>query len=237
MSKTINRVKVNNDGLFYRVMYKKPYKTKGTYKYGIMFLKSGYITEVYKANMKAGQVKDKYSPSVLGIGIIGETSLSDNRREYAVWKNILHRCYDLTNKDYNSYGGKGVRVSPDWFYFENFLNDIKSIKGYDYLLFKEGKIQLDKDYLQKGVGSREKIYSKETCVFLSPEQNYSLQDYSPFETKFYSTNPEGLTRKHSGLRPFERKYGIDRRGVRKCLTGELSSYKGWKFVKYDNKER
>lgn len=46
-------------------------------------------------------------------------------REYTCWRNMKHRCYVVTDKDYAYYGGRGIRVCPRWLNsFENFLADM-----------------------------------------------------------------------------------------------------------------
>lgn len=34
--------------------------------------------------------------------------------EYHVWQNIKRRCYDKTNKNYSTYGGRGIRMYSKW---------------------------------------------------------------------------------------------------------------------------
>jgi hypothetical protein len=33
---------------------------------------------------------------------------------YKIWRAMRRRCYDETNRDYHTYGGKGVKVCQDW---------------------------------------------------------------------------------------------------------------------------
>ena len=37
-----------------------------------------------------------------------------NRSLYIIWYNITSRCCNKTNKDYNSYGGRGISIYSDW---------------------------------------------------------------------------------------------------------------------------
>jgi len=80
---------------------------------------------------------------------------------YVVWRRIKQRCYDKNSPDYKWYGAKGVKVCSAW------LNN--------YLIFKEWALSngykkglhIDKDKLVKG----NKIYSPETCCFITPLEN------------------------------------------------------------------
>lgn len=45
--------------------------------------------------------------------------------EYASWSNMISRCTNTTNKDYASYGGRGICVCDRWRQsFQNFLADM-----------------------------------------------------------------------------------------------------------------
>jgi hypothetical protein len=42
-----------------------------------------------------------------------------------VYNAMLHRCYNKANHQFKDYGGRGIRVSPRWFYsFQNFVDDM-----------------------------------------------------------------------------------------------------------------
>ena len=36
------------------------------------------------------------------------------KRLYAVWANMCHRCYDITDIGYKNYGGRGITVCEEW---------------------------------------------------------------------------------------------------------------------------
>ena len=42
----------------------------------------------------------------------------------ARWKQMIQRCCNPSNKNYSSYGGRGIKVSESWRTFENFAFDM-----------------------------------------------------------------------------------------------------------------
>lgn len=73
---------------------------------------------------------------------------------YRVWDNMLERCYSIkTQERYPTY--KGCSVSEEWLTFSVFKNWMEAQDWQDK--------QLDKDLLFDG----NKIYSPETCIFVS----------------------------------------------------------------------
>jgi hypothetical protein len=43
---------------------------------------------------------------------------------YRIWESMKKRCFDKSNKDYPSYGGRGISVCALWLNFENFIKDM-----------------------------------------------------------------------------------------------------------------
>lgn len=139
----------------------------------IKFIKTGYECSVPYYDFLRGEVKDPYYPSIYGVGYIGKASYKGNEKAYGVWKDMLARVYDKFNKSYNNYGGIGITVDPRWHSFENFLQDIKFINGYNEWL-NNSNYHLDKDYLQQDIPKSNRIYSKDTCVFLPSNYNNDI---------------------------------------------------------------
>ena len=143
----------------------------------VRFVNTGYEMVTQLGNIKIGKVKDPYSPSVYGVGIIGAkypSSISGrNTKEYMLWIDMLKRCYSDTNvcdtskKRYPTY--KGCKVSDNFKSYEYFYEWCHSQIGFGV----EGNgnpFQLDKDLLIKG----NKVYSEDSCVFLPQEINKVL---------------------------------------------------------------
>lgn len=47
-----------------------------------------------------------------------------HRPEYKVWIDMKQRCTNPKNKDWRSYGCRGITVSKEWLKFENFFKDM-----------------------------------------------------------------------------------------------------------------
>ena len=134
----------------------------------IQFLNTGYETVVQLVHIKNGDVKDLYSPSVFGVGMLGaKYPIKVNgviTKEYMLWKRMLERCYsDSYQKKQPTY--KGCKVSDNFKSYEYFYEWCHSQIG-----FGVDGFQLDKDLLIKG----NKVYSEFTCVFIPSEINSLL---------------------------------------------------------------
>ena len=134
----------------------------------IQFLKTGYETVVQLGDIKSGYVKDRYLPSVYGVGVVGTkyqpTINGVNTKEYELWRGMLKRCYsDVYKKKHPTY--IGCEVSDKFKSYEYFYEWCNEQIGFD----NEGW-HLDKDLLIKG----NKVYSENTCVFLPLEINSLL---------------------------------------------------------------
>lgn len=155
----------------------------------IEFSNTGSISEVSYDEALRGCVKDKFMPSIFGIGFLGNAHKKGNEREYNIWIDMLSRCYNEQDKAYRFYGQVGCKVSDEWHCFENFLADIKEIPGYS-LLKSNNKCELDKDFLQCGVSK--KIYSKETCVWKTKDENNRIHLIDLNRKRNYSSKYIGV---------------------------------------------
>ena len=165
---------ISNSGLEY-IVEKFLYRDNNSKRhYRIRFTESSGTLDVAYDHILSGEVKDRLAKTVCGIGVIGYPTIEDysTTREYRVWIGMIRRCYDINDCNYSSYGAKGVRVCDRWLRFDCFYSDVPFIDGYDKELFESGQLHLDKDIKQ--IGMTNKIYSPQTCTFLSPEINVDL---------------------------------------------------------------
>ncbi len=134
----------------------------------IQFLNTGYETVARLGDIKNGSIKDPYSPSVFGAGILG-TKYPINEggiqtKEYELWCNMLRRCYsDSFKKKQPTY--EGCEVGDKFKSYEYFYEWCHIQIG-----FANKDWQLDKDLLIKG----NKVYNESTCVFIPKDINSLL---------------------------------------------------------------
>ena len=132
----------------------------------VQFKITGEIVKTTYQNFKNGNVKSHFTPSVFGVGIIGNEKTKDENGElydsYIRWRSMLRRCYSGEyQKRYPTY--KGCTVCKEWLNYSDFK------KWYDvnYYEIEGERMALDKDILVKG----NKIYSPNTCVFVPQNIN------------------------------------------------------------------
>lgn len=130
----------------------------------VKFVDSSYTTFSTTGNIRSGSVKDKMSPSVYGVGVVGVNSISTNQKphqEYVFWNSMLQRCYDLSYKlKRPTY--IGCTSSNNFKYYPYFKDWCNKQVG-----FGNKGWCLDKDILVKG----NKLYSEDTCCFVPREIN------------------------------------------------------------------
>ena len=143
-------------------------KYSGSKDVEIQFLKTGYRKVVEMKEVRSGEIKDPYIPSVYGVGVLGAKYPTRVNgvltREYKLWMGMLKRCYsDTYKKKRPTY--EGCEVSDKFKSYEYFYEWCNKQIGFD----NKGW-HLDKDLLIKG----NKVYSESTCVFIPQEVNSLL---------------------------------------------------------------
>ena len=139
-------------------------KYVGAKEVDIKFLKTGYETKSEMDKIRKGNVKDRLTPTVFGVGIVGDEPTRENGlmvREYTIWQSMLLRCYDEKSRfKYETY--KDCIVSENFKSYQFFKNWCRDQVG-----FENKGWNLDKDILFKG----NKFYSEDTCCFVPQEIN------------------------------------------------------------------
>ena len=138
----------------------------------VQFLNTGYEAVVELGSVRNGYVKDRYAPSVYGVGIVGtKYPITINgvlTKEYELWQSMLKRCYSDDFKKKNlTY--RDCEVSKNFKSYEYFYEWCHKQIGFG-VDGNGNPFHLDKDLLIKG----NKVYSENTCVFIPQEVNTLL---------------------------------------------------------------
>ena len=201
-NKYLNKTYTNKQGLNYKIVHYNTY-----YDITILF-DSGYIKSATMKEVKRNAIKDKLSPSVYGVGIVGiryNTKVDGKHTtEYGTWKNMLRRCYSEKGRHkFQSYDD--CTVSENFKKYSYFYEWVNKQVGFNTVDDMGNIFQLDKDLLSKG----NKIYSETTCVFLPLEINIALAIKDSKHKKF-----------HVGVRKNRNKYEVT------CCINSKSTYLG-----------
>ncbi len=201
-NKYLNKTYTNKQGLNYKIVHYNTY-----YDITILF-DSGYIKSATMKEVKRNAIKDKLSPSVYGVGIVGiryNTKVDGKHAmEYGTWKNMLRRCYSEKGRHkFQSYDD--CIVSENFKKYSYFYEWVNKQVGFNTVDDMGNIFQLDKDLLSKG----NKIYSETTCAFLPLEINIALAIKDSKHKKF-----------HVGVRKNRNKYEVT------CCINSKSTYLG-----------
>ena len=134
---------------------------------------------------------------------------------------MINRCYNPNNKRYNP----NVSVTERWLIFENFYHDCTNIDGFDATLVETGELVLDKDAKQRF--QNKKIYSAETCQWISKAENISMQDKQ--QRPFIAVSPTGEILEDYNITKFASEHNLTRKHISAVLHKRIKSTGGWKF--------
>lgn len=181
----------------------------------VKFTNTGYKATTEAGHIRKGSVRDLYFPSVYGVGFIGDGDYKPKEHKkkskfYEVWQGMLQRCYDPKMQERRpTY--IGCTVCEDWHNFQNFA---KWMSDKDY-----AGNHLDKDILIDG----NKIYSPETCIFVSPYQNAEKAN-----AKHYNfISPDGDLIEVYNLNKFCRINNLHQGDMVRVSKSKLNHHKGW----------
>ena len=188
----------------------------------IQFLKTGFETSARLDHVKSGKIKDRYVPSVYGVGIVGNkypTKVNDvQTKEYGLWKSMLQRCYsDIYKKKNPTY--IDCEVSDKFKSYEYFYEWCNKQIG-----FCVDGFEIDKDLLIKG----NKVYSESTCVFLPKEINSVLTKCTASRGEYYIGVCWSKTHKDFKAQVSKNKGESEHLGYFKT---ELEAFKAYKVAK------
>lgn len=213
----VGEVRESKNYGIYEIIEKLP---KG--KYRIKFIDTGYITCTQSSKLKSGSIKDHFKPVKFGVGYLGEMSGKTNKdgkptKSYQTWHNMLVRCYDSNyHKLFPTY--KQCTVCNEWKNFTNFSEWFEDN-------YQEGLV-LDKD--SKVAGN--KIYSPETCTFISSLENGRLAK-KDIMRKWLVEHSNGQKVKINNVSQFCKSKSFSQGTFALMLSGKRNIAWGWKLVK------
>ena len=218
----IGRKKVNNQ-IIYFLQFQDIYKA----------VVCASVGTLRKTSFKNPYHKALYNKGYFGIGTHRSRELYGDKkktREYLLWFAMFQRCYGENYHAREAY--KDVDVCDRWHNFQFFCHDIKQLDGYEKWLNNRGEYHLDKDL----IGSN-KIYSKETCVFLSRAKNIGLSNKkSKITGKIYQgiRLSDSYHEYFTNQCEFAKKYNLSNTAICGCINNRIKIHKGWVFKIVDD---
>lgn len=189
-----------------------------TLEINVKFLDTGYETTATSGQIRKGSIKDKFKPSVYGVGIIGDGPylirvngiLTDT---YVAWRGMLERAYcDKLHAKHPTY--KECEVCEEWQYYQTFA------AWYEENYPKDGEnYALDKDIKVEG----NKLYSPDTCLFVTSAENAIKANAMHFKI----VSPDNEVIEVYNLNDFSRKNGLSPSAVSRVVSGKRPQHKGW----------
>lgn len=115
---------------------------------------------------------------------------------YKTWCNMKARCYNTKREDYSEYGGRGIKVCPEWMIFENFQswameNGFKEEKVKGKNLLSLDRIDVNGNYCPENcrwATNRQQANNKRNNIrFYYNGQNLTLGEWSEVTGISYGT--------------------------------------------------
>ena len=224
----------NHTGQKYQVI-KFNEKDAGNHDYyDIEFYHTGTIVQhVRRDHILKGLVKDPYEPICSGIGYRGnEDKINDFINTYGkkpydkllkIWGHMLDRCYNSKCPQYSLYGKMGIFVANDWHDFSKFIWDCTKLPAWVNVLRNLDKYDLDKDYYAAN------CYSKDTCVWLTHDENVLYAIGKPF----YIITPAGEKRLYISTSKCSSDFNFNKRAL--CTAAfNRGMYKNYKLERIND---
>lgn len=151
----------------------------GRHKCKIKFINTGYEASAITYNATSGRVLDKSLNGQISndydITRFDNYDAHINRLLKMIHIHMIDRCNNIFSDHFNAYGEIGIRVSEEWLDVNKFIVDARTLDGFDKYYMRPYIYQLDKDYKQQMIPKNQRIYSRETCMFLYVQDNYNLR--------------------------------------------------------------
>lgn len=137
---------------------------------------------------------------------------------YRVWSDMKQRCYNLNNKHYKDYGGRGITVCDRWKNsFENFYADMGA--SYENHLSTCSTTQIDRENNFLG-------YCPENCKWSTAVENANNTRLLRY---FVAISPGGTKYTASSQSLFAMQHDLKAYGINHCLNNRQATHGGWQF--------
>ncbi len=140
---------------------------------------------------------------------------------YKVWDSMKDRCYRKKNTAYKRYGGSDVIVCDEW------KNDFMAFYTWAIDKWKPG-LCIDKDILCKKLNISPKIYSPQTCQFITSRENSMASLRVVIDDKLATDIEAYMASSHNliGLRQMVAdKFGITKGQLLRFLSSSRCKFK------------
>ena len=190
-------------------------------KIKVRFYSTGYETVTDSRQIRRGEVRDRLSRTVHGVGFLGDGEFKVatgkvTTEAYNYWSEMIRRCYDQSYVErFPSY--KGCTVCEDWHNFQKFAKWHKNNHPND-----GNKYHLDKDIKVSG----NKTYSPETCLFVLAQENIEKAHAKKYKFK----NKDGEVFEIYNLNKFCKENGLTSSGMYAVNSGKYKEHKGWRLA-------
>ena len=160
----------------------------GSRRVKAQFIHTGSVVDVDYGNAMRGMIVDPiYGNVYQAREILGSTHMQNiNHVLHNTWRHLMDKCYNSNSSMYYKYGNIGVTVCDEWHIYENFAKDAVLLPGWQCKFNDPINYNLDKDLLQ--YGTTNKVYSKQTCIWLHRLINSSLSDSVIDKPEIYYDN-------------------------------------------------
>ncbi|QCQ57712.1 HNH endonuclease [Vibrio phage Athena] len=190
----------------------------------VEFIDTKYRKSTRASYIISGSVKDPYYPRIFGKGYLGEgvfktTNNGTQSKEYTLWVSMLRRCYDTKlHIKYPTYSE--CSVCDGWLCFQTFAKWAKAN-------LPNSDAHLDKDLLITG----NKVYSPETCKFLSPQDNAQLATGTLGRVAVFKHKVSGIEYNVTNLTKFSAEHGLNTSALSQLIKGTRKTHKNFYLVR------
>lgn len=143
--------------------------------------------------------------------------------EYKIWGNMIDRCENPNHRSYKDYGGRGIKVCPEWHDVCKFCIDM----GKRPVGLTLDRIDNDGDYTPKNcrwaTSEEQRINSRP--ISCGPHKQRWFRAWCMNSMAQWMANNQS---------EFARKWNLNPSTISACLFGKHRQHKGWIFIRSEN---